>query len=127
LVGVLLAGECRSAHSGANLDTLHRINAHQRRREIAVELAVDRRAKAGRDAFRHDLDDGPDGRPTLANAVEIAGVEGRLLGVRAEEWIALNLFPVPARAINLVRAHLDERAAHREARHDLARDRTGGD
>ena len=36
--------------AGADLDALDRVDAHQRRGEIGVELAVDRRAPAGRHA-----------------------------------------------------------------------------
>jgi len=49
-----------------------------------------------------------------------------LLGIRAEERIALDLIPVPARALDSVLAHLDQRAAHRHTGHDFASDRTGG-
>src|SRR5215472_16640004 len=44
LVCVRLARELGGAEAGADLDALHRVDAHQRRGEIAVELAVDRRA-----------------------------------------------------------------------------------
>src|SRR5262249_213810 len=53
--------------------------------------------------------------------------EFRLLGVGAEERVALDLVPIPARAIDAVRPDLDERAAHAQTRHDLPRDRAGGD
>src|SRR5262249_1920584 len=73
------------------------------------------------------LDDGAHRRALLANAIEIALELLGLAGVRAEEWVARDLVPVPARAVDLFRAHLDERAAHRHAGHDLARDRAGRD
>ena len=62
LVGVLLAGQFGRREAGADLDALHRIDAHQRRGEIGVELAVDRRAEPGRNAFGDDLDHRADRR-----------------------------------------------------------------
>src|SRR5258707_1897290 len=85
LVGVLLAGERGRAHARADLDALDRIDAHDGSGEIAVELAVDRRAEAGRHAFRHHLDDGADGRAALADTVEKGLEEFGLLRVRPEE------------------------------------------
>ncbi len=116
LVGVLLAPQGRGGETVADLDALHGIDRHQRRREIGVELAVDRRAEARRHALGHDLDHGADRGAVLAHAVEIALVEGRGLGVGAEERIASNLVPVPVRPVDRVRAHLHEGAADRDAR-----------
>ena len=42
----------------ADLDPLHRVDAHQRRGDVLVELAVERRAEPRRHALGHDLDDG---------------------------------------------------------------------
>ena len=126
LVGILLAGERGGRKSRADLDALDGIDPHQCRRKIAVELAVDRRAEAGRHAFGDDLDDGADRRAALAHLVEIIGIERGLRGIGTEERIALDLGPVPARAVDGMRSHLHQRAAHDHAGHDLARDRAGG-
>ena len=127
LVGIVLAAHRRGGKAVADLDALDRVDAHQRAGEIAVELGIDRRAETRRHAFGHHLDHRAAGRARLAHAVEIFLEEFRLLGVGAEERIVADLVPVPARAIDLVRAHLHQRAAHGEARHDLARDGAGSD
>src|SRR5262249_28296946 len=93
--------------------------------QIAVELAVDGRAEPRRHALGDDLDDGADRRAGLAHAVEIVGVEFRLLGVRTEERILVDRVPVPAGAVDGMRPHLHEGAAYAQARHDLARNRAG--
>src|SRR5690606_4138023 len=48
LVCILLARELGRRHSGADLDPLHGIDAHEGRGEVLVELSVDRRAEPGR-------------------------------------------------------------------------------
>src|SRR5262249_12300500 len=80
----------------------------------------------GGHAFCHHLDHRADRRALPADAVEITLVEFRFLPVRAEERIAVDLFPVPARAVDRFRAHLDQRSAYRHAWHDLAPNRAGG-
>src|SRR5262249_47492711 len=119
--------ECGGAHAGPDLDALHGVDAHQRGGQVAVELAVDRGAEPGRHAFGDHLDDGAYRRALLAHAIEVVLELLGLAGVGAEERVALDLVPVPARAIDCLGAHLDERAAHRHAGHDLARDRAGCD
>ena len=52
LVGILLAGERRGGKAGADLDALDGVDAHERGGEIAVELAIDRRAEARRARLR---------------------------------------------------------------------------
>src|SRR5262245_54629510 len=126
LVGILFATQRRRGKSRADLDALDSINAHQSRGEIAVELAVNRGAEANGYAFGNDLDDGPHGRAALADIVEIGFEEFCLLRIRTEERIALNLVPVPPRALDAVLAHLDQRAPHRKPRNDFARDRARG-
>src|ERR1019366_6763535 len=111
----------------ADLHALDRVDAHQGAGQIAVELGIDWRAETRRHAFRHDLDHRAAGRAGLTHAVEIRLEKLRLLGVRAEERIIADLVPVPARAVDFVRTHLDERAAHGQAGHDLARDGAGSD
>ena len=56
LVGIRLAGQRGGGEALADLDALHRVDRHQRRGDLGIELAVDRRAQAGRDAFGHHLD-----------------------------------------------------------------------
>ena len=73
LVGVLLAGQFGHAKPVADFDALHRIDRHQRRREIGVEFSIDRRAPAGRDALGHDFQHRADGRALLADIIEIIG------------------------------------------------------
>ncbi len=116
LVGILFAAERRRGETVADLDALHRIDAHQRGGNVGIELAVNRRAEARRHAFRHHLDHRADRRAGLAHAVEITPHRLRLLGVRTEERIVADLVPVPAAAIDLVRAHLHQRGAHDHAR-----------
>ena len=126
LVGVLLARERGGGKARADLDALDRVDAHQRAGEIAVELAVDRRAEARRHAFGHHLDDGADRRALLAHAVEKVGEARRRLGVGTEERIVLDLGPIPARAIDRRASPIWISArAHVEAGHDLARDGAG--
>src|SRR5262245_39259770 len=127
LVGVLLARERGRAKARTDLHAFDRIDAHDGAGEIAVELAVDRRAETGWHALRQNLDDRSDRGALLAHAVEQFGKTRGRFGIRAEEWIALHFGPIPAGAIDLVRAHLDQRRAHVEAGHDLAGDGAGGD
>ena len=68
-----------------------------------------------------------DRRAALADAVEIALEERGLVLVRTEKRIARDLVPVPFGAIDLVRTHLHQRAAHFHTGQDLAGDRAGCD
>src|SRR5437764_1158209 len=83
------------------------------------------RAEAGRHAVGDDLDDRADRGAALADAVEVALEERGLVLVRTEERIARDLVPVPFVAIDPVRAHLHQRAAHLDAGQDLSRDGAG--
>ena len=58
--------------AGADLDALDRVDAHHRRGEVLVELAVDRRAEARRHALGHDLDHRAGRGAGLAHAVEVS-------------------------------------------------------
>ena len=128
LVGVLLAGQRGRRKAVADLDALDRIDAHQRGRELGIELAVDRRAPAGRDVFGDDLDHGADRGAALADVVEVLARTSQRCRRRARRTdFRSTCVPVPARAIDLVRPDLDQRAAHHHAGHDLARDRAGRD
>src|SRR5262245_33126539 len=126
-VGVLFAAQRSRCKPRADLDALDGVDAHQRRGEIAVEFAVNGRAETNGYAFRDNLDDGTNRGTAFANIVEIAFEELRLFRIRTEERIALDLVPVPARGLDPVLAHLDQRATHAQARHHFARDRAGSD
>src|SRR6516225_338179 len=126
-IAVLLAGEFGGAEAGANLHTLDGIDAHQGAGDVAIQLAVDRRAQSGRHAVCDDFNDRANRGSTLAQAIEIIAKHCRDFGIRTKERIAVDLVPIPARAINPMRSHLHERAANLQPGHDLARDRSGGD
>ncbi len=113
-------------HAGADLDALHRVDAHHGAGEVLVELAVDRRAPAGGHALGHHLDHGADRGAGLAHLVEVGrpGVDDA--GVGREEGVVVDLAPAPARAVDPVLADLHQRAADRDAGDHLARDRAGG-
>jgi hypothetical protein len=61
-IGVLLAGQARGGEAIADLDALDRVDAHHRGGQIGIELAIERRAPAGRnaggDAFDHRAERG---------------------------------------------------------------------
>src|SRR4029453_4101826 len=124
LVGVLFARERRRGKARADLDALDRIDAHQPRGDILVELAIDGRSEAGGPALPHDLDDGADGRASLPYLVEIVLPNMPMFRVGAEEWIFLNCLPVSVLAQSIV-TDLYQRAAHDHARHDFAGDCAG--
>src|SRR5690606_22110361 len=96
------------------------------RRQLLVELAVDRCAPAGRHAFRHHLDHRAHGRAGLAHLVEIARPGLDHAGIGREERVPIHLLPGPARAVDPVPADLYERAADRDAGHDLAGNSASG-
>src|SRR5579871_526120 len=122
LIAVLFPAELGRAEAGADFDAFDGIDAHQRRGEVTVELAVDRRAEAGRDTFSDDLDDRPDRRAFLAQVVEIIAKHCSQLGIGTEERILVDLVPVPPRAIDPMRAHLDQSATNFQIRNDFTRD-----
>ena len=126
-IGVFLAREFRRAEAGTDLHALHGVDGHQGGGDIAVELAIDRRAEPRRHALGHDFQHRADGRAILADAIEILAKELGGLGIRAEEGVAIHLLPIPVPAVDPMRAHLHQRATHAAARHNLARNRPGGD
>src|SRR5471032_2746092 len=126
-VGVFLPRQLSGPKTGANLDALDRIDAHQRAGDFAVQLAVDRRAPAGRRPFGDNLDHRADRGAGFADFVEISLESLRRAWIRAKERIAGHFAPIPTRALYPVLAHLHERAANGHSGHDTARDRAGGD
>src|SRR5262249_35636058 len=109
-----------------------RIDAHHRRGEIGIELAVDRGAESRRYAAGGDLDHGAGGGPSLAHAIEMSLPGRDDSRVRGPEGVLLHGRPVPLRTVGGVRAHLHGGAADGPGRAEhvlqpLARDRTGGD
>src|SRR6185503_15945329 len=119
---ILLARQRSRGEARADLDALHRIDAHETAGDVLVELAVDRRAEPSRHAFGHDLDDGADGGAFFPHLVEEIGPLLHRLGVGAEERVALDLGPIPGAAVNGVRPDLHKRAAHAHAGYHFAGD-----
>ena len=117
----------RGRHSRADLDALDGVDRHHGAGEILIELGVERRSPAGRDAFGNDLDHGADRRPGLTHLVEVTGPEFGGCRIRREERIVFDLVPIPVRSIDVMRADLDERAANCNPRNDLARHGAGRD
>src|SRR6202035_4903818 len=127
LVGVFLTRQFRRAKTGADLDAFYGVDAHQRGGQIRIELGVDRRAQARRHAFGDHFDHRADRRAFLADAIEVVLEERGLVLVGTEERISCDLVEIPFVAVDLVWAHLHQRAAHFHAGQYLARDGAGGD
>src|ERR1700704_1525095 len=127
LVGFFLPRQFGRTEACTDLDALHRVDAHQRRGQLGIELGIDRRAQSRRHAFGAHLDHGADRGSLLSDIVEVALEERGLVLVRAEERIARDLVPVPFVAIDLVRTHLHQRTAHGDVGQYLAGDGAGGD
>src|SRR6516162_3715811 len=126
-IAILLAGKFGCAKACADLHTLYGIDAHQGAGEVAVQFAVDRRAQSGGHAVGDNFNNRANRGSTLAQAVEIIAKHRCSFGVRTKKRIAVDLIPIPARAIDAMRSHLHQCAAHFESGNDLACDRTGGD
>ena len=115
LVGVVLAGEGGGGEAGADLHPLGGVDRHQGAGQFRVELAVDRRAPAGRNAHGLDLDDGAGGGAGLAGRLQVLFPDRDDAGVGRPEGVFPRLRPVPAAAIDRVRPDLDQGAADRDA------------
>ena len=114
--------------AGADLDALDRVDAHQRGGEIAVELAVDRRAEPGGHALGHHLDDRADRRAALADVVEIALEELAACSASGQKNGLRSTSSQSQRARSIACAPIWTSAPRtRHAGHDLARDRAGRD
>jgi hypothetical protein len=93
LVAMLAAALADTAEAVADLDALDRVDAHQRRGEIAVELAVDRLAPGP--AARRRRPRSPARRPNRRTCAAVhVGLQLRhLRGIRPEERVVLDLAP----------------------------------
>ena len=96
----------------ADLHALHRIDAHQGRCEVAVQLAVDWLPQTGGNAIGHHFDHRAQGRAVLAGFVQRFRPARRRCRVRREERVLAHLTPVPGIALNRIAAHRHQRAPH---------------
>jgi hypothetical protein len=69
-IGVFLAAKSRRSEAVADLDTFYRVNAHAGTGELRVELHVEGRTPACRNAGRHAFDDGTERGAGLARRVD---------------------------------------------------------
>src|SRR2546423_8861362 len=92
-----------------------------------MELGIVWRARARRYTVGDDFDYCADRRALFPDAVEIVFEERGLFLVRAEERVARDLVPVPVVAIDLMRTHLHQRAAHGHVWQNLAGNGAGRD
>src|ERR1700704_3462924 len=84
LVGVFLTRQFGRTEACTDLDALHRVDAHQRRGQLGIELGIDRRAESRRHPFRTHLDHGADRGSLLSDIVEVAlSLSGQKNGLRA--------------------------------------------
>src|SRR3546814_16744811 len=88
---ISLATQPRCVETGADLNTLDRIDAHASRRQFAVELGVKRRALAGRNAGRDTFDHSAQRRTILACAIDQLLPTAGSLRIGTEERIIDNL------------------------------------
>ena len=94
----------RGGEAVADLDALDGVDRHQRRGDVLVELAVDRRAEPGRHALGDDLDHRADrGAAPCGCRRDTRPRRAAVSASGAEERIAVDLVPVPARAVDRVR------------------------
>jgi len=121
-VGVLRTRQGGGGHAFADLDPLDRVDRHHRSGEVAVELAVERRAEAGGDAFRHHFDNRADGILRKAKVVKVGRPFGGGLGVGDPEGVPSDLGGVEAAAVDASGAHLhhvagDPQPWHQRSQH----------
>ncbi|AEM42160.1 hypothetical protein KVU_2321 [Ketogulonicigenium vulgare WSH-001] len=107
LVRILAAAQGGGSHAFADLDPFDGVDRHHGAGQIAVELAIDWRAKADGHALCHNLDHGTDGIVVLAAQViqRVVPQHGGF-GIGAPEIIAADFVPVKAAAVNGACAHL---------------------
>ncbi len=125
LVGVILARKHGGRKTRADLDPLHRVDAHQRAGKIGVKLGVNRRAQAGRHALRRSPRRSR--QPTIPACARHRG-SPRNPGPpwhRDRRTDCGPPRPNPRRRDHRPRSHLDQRGSHIEAGHDLAGDGAG--
>mmetsp|Transcript_24075 Transcript_24075/g.44468 ORF Transcript_24075/g.44468 Transcript_24075/m.44468 type:complete len:343 (+) Transcript_24075:1491-2519(+) len=107
LISIFRAFQTRRRHAFANLHAFHRVDRHHRRRQIGVQLAVNRRANPGGHIARHNLNHTADAVMLFAQLLQV--VFPLLRHIRRlwnPEIIAVNRIPMEILAINLHRAHL---------------------
>ena len=113
LVGVLLARERGGGEAGADLDAFDRIDAHQRRGEVAVELAIDRRAETRPARLRRSPRSRRRPRSRACGRRRDSLAEPAPSRRRGRRTDCARPRPSPSGAIDLVRADLDQRARAR--------------
>ena len=91
MLGALL-GDC--GKTVADLHALHRIDAHQRGSQFAVELAVDRLTPARRHAFGHHVDPRTYRIAGLAQGIHVTFQHRHLFRRRPEERVVFHHVPV---------------------------------
>ena len=114
--------------TGANLNTLHRVNAHQRMSQVRVQPVENRLTQAGRNALSDHIDTRTDGIALFAQGIHIGFHLRHLIGIRAEKRILVNLIPIDL--LNADWSQLGEITPDRDAKtllQKLPRDGTGGD
>src|SRR5262245_4566627 len=127
-IGVFFAAHGGDGKSIADLDALHRVDAHQRLGDIGVKLVVYRIAQADGDARGYDLDHRAARTAALAHVIEIAFPPLCGLAVGAPERIVRRRVPIPLAAVDFLAAELHDRAADVDGgTQDLAGDRPGSD
>ena len=94
LVAVLGALLLHRREPGAELDSLDRIDSHQRRRKLGVELRVHRLAEPAWNPACTHRDPGADGIPFLAQGIHEALELGYEIGVGREERVVVHLVQV---------------------------------
>src|SRR5271166_2208014 len=127
LVRVPFAGEFCRSEAVADLDPLDGVDPHQRSGKFRIELAVDRRAPACRDALSDNLNDRADRGARLADIVEIVRKSRGGGGVRTEERVPADLVPIPARPVDPQFSDLHQRPANTYGGRHFTCDRAGGD
>ncbi len=127
LVGVFFSCQGSCCKAVTNFYTFDGIDAHQSACKFGIELAVDRGAETCGNTACHQFDDSTTTGTGLPDAVEIGFPLFGGNRIRAPEWIALNLCPVPAASVNLERPHLNKCTTHLHTGQHFACQSTGCD
>ena len=113
-VAILAAAQGYHVKTVANFNALHRVDAHQRVRDVGIETVKYRLAPAWRDAVGHDGDFRPDGVALFFQTAHQFVQRIQLVGIGTEERVLLDLIPVFDRQRNV--AHLGQTAADHDAK-----------